>query len=147
MTNHNTEPHIPARLEGDLRSAFGGFQGVPREVDAAVLAMAAGAAVGARRRRGRRLGVSVAATAAAAAVVVLVWVVGPGVVHKTGQSPQIAATTTGDLNGDGRVDMLDALIEAERGGNGVDVNGDGKVDGADVDALAMSAVKLERGSL
>jgi hypothetical protein len=63
----------------------------------------------------------------------------------------VAAGLVGDLNGDGKVDMLDALIEAERvkagAGQGIDFNGDGRVDSRDVDAIAMSAVRLERGRL
>jgi hypothetical protein len=153
-TNFNNDPHIPTRLEGDLRSAFGGFGAVPAEVDRAVMGMvegvAAGAAVRRRRVAGRRV-VLMGGVAAAAAVVVMVWVVvGPGGTRKAdGPAGTLAAGVQGDLNGDGKVDMLDALIEAERvkGGGGADVNGDGKVDGADVDAIAISAVKLERGSL
>jgi hypothetical protein len=150
--SHNKDPHIPTRLEGDLRSAFGGFGGVPAEVDRAVLGMVEGVAAGARRRRwgsgGRRMVLMGAGVAAAAAVVVVVWVVGPDVARH-GKGGAVAAALAGDLNGDGKVDMLDALIEAERvkGGKGADVNGDGKADAADVDAIAMSAVRLDRGSL
>ena len=46
--------------------------------------------------------------------------------------------------------MLDALILAQRiqsGQPAPDINSDGKTDNADVDALALAAVKLERGSL
>jgi hypothetical protein len=158
MEPNQDNPHIPARLESDLRSAFGGFSAVPAEVDRAVLGMAQGVAEGASRRRRRvqgRLVLMGGGMAAAAAVVWMVWVMGPsfarrGVPAGVGGPGAVAATVAGDLNGDGRVDMLDALIEAERvkaGGKGIDFNKDGHVDRGDVDAIAMSAVKLERGSL
>ena len=57
----------------------------------------------------------------------------------------------GDLNHDGRVDILDAFALArqlKQGGTRnlqLDVNGDGVVDERDVAALAARAVKLERG--
>src|SRR5262245_41219878 len=117
-SNLHNDPHIPSRLEGDLRSAFGGLGGVPAEVDRAVLGMVEGVATGARRRRwqagSRRLTLIGAAVAAAAAVVVVVWVVGPfGSPNSVTRSGAGMATAgPGDLNSDGRVDMLDALVEA-----------------------------------
>ena len=91
------DPHIPTRLEGDLRSAFGGFGGVPAEVDRAVLGMVEGVAAGARRRRwgvgGRRVVLRGAGVAGAAAVVVVVWVVGPNVARRGGGT--VAAALAG----------------------------------------------------
>jgi len=156
-----TDPHIPARLESDLRSAFGGFSAVPAEVDRAVLGMVEGVAAGSARRRRRvqgRLVLMGGGVAAAAAVVWMVWALGPSFARKglptggAGSPGPMAAVLVGDLNGDGKVDMLDALIEAERVKTGaatkaIDFNRDGRVDSGDVDAIAMSAVKLERGSL
>lgn len=155
-SQHTPDPHIPARLENDLRSAFGGFGGVSAEVDRAVLGMVQGVAAGASSRRRRvqgRLVLMSGGVAAAAAVVWMVWAMGPNFARRGVPAPSgagaMAATVAGDLNGDGRVDMLDALIEAERlkAGKGIDFNKDGRVDSGDVDAIAMSAVKLERGSL
>jgi hypothetical protein len=66
----------------------------------------------------------------------------------------------GDLDGNGRLDMLDAFalarrlqgvaVPAGRGGDpglnpGLDFNGDGVVDGKDVDWLAGEAVRLRKG--
>jgi hypothetical protein len=161
MELNQDNPHIPARLESDLRSAFGGFSAVPSEVDRAVLGMAESVAAGAARRRRRvqgRLVLMGGGVAAAAAVVWMVWVMGPSLARKSlpgsysgaGGPAAMASTAPGDLNGDGKVDMLDALIEAQRvkaGGTAIDFNKDGRVDSGDVDAIAMSAVKLERGSL
>jgi hypothetical protein len=61
------------------------------------------------------------------------------------------AFAQGDLNRDGRVDILDAFVLARQlklGGTRnlqLDVNGDGVVDERDVAALAARAVKLEQG--
>jgi hypothetical protein len=62
-----------------------------------------------------------------------------------------SAFVRGDLNHDGRVDILDAFALARRLKEGetrnpqLDVNGDGVVDERDVAALAARAVKLEQG--
>ena len=62
-----------------------------------------------------------------------------------------ATFAQGDLNHDGRVDILDAFALARQLKQGatrnlqLDVNGDGVVDEQDVAALAARAVKLERG--
>ena len=62
-----------------------------------------------------------------------------------------SAFARGDLNHDGRVDILDAFALArqlKQGGTRnlqLDVNGDGVVDERDVAALAARAVKLEQG--
>src|SRR5881394_248688 len=141
-------PHIPARLESDLRSAFGGYSAVPSDMDRTILGMVEGVAAGSVRRRRRvqgRLVLMGGGVAAAAAVVWMVWVMGPSFARRglpTGLagSAAVASTTIGDLNGDGRVDMLDALIEAQRvktDANGIDFNRDGRIDSGDVDAIAM----------
>jgi hypothetical protein len=62
-----------------------------------------------------------------------------------------SAYARGDLNHDGRVDILDAFALArqlKQGGTRnlqLDINGDDVVDERDVAALAARAVKLERG--
>src|SRR5215510_1888357 len=116
MEPNQDNPHIPARLESDLRSAFGGFSAVPSDVDRAVLGMVEGVAAGAARRRRRvqgRLVLMGGGVAAAAAVVWMVWVLGPSFARRPLSSPAgsaaVASTLPGDLNGDGKVDMLDAL--------------------------------------
>lgn len=50
-----------------------------------------------------------------------------------------------DLDGSGRVDIVDAYLLAT-GLKAGDVNGDGRVDAADVEALAREAVSLGGGS-
>ena len=86
--------------------------------------------------------------AAAAALVVLVLRV--NLVHAP-SAPQVAQA--GDINHDGRVDILDAYIVAR----GIahhdplpaqwDVNGDGVVDQKDVDFIANQAVHVSGGTV
>ena len=51
-----------------------------------------------------------------------------------------------DLNRDGRVDVVDALLQAEliSAGKGQDVNGDKAIDESDIADIAQRAVDLER---
>jgi hypothetical protein len=89
--------------------------------------------------------------AAGAAAILLVAAI-PQFFRKAAPEPaRVAAFARGDLNHDGRVDILDAFALArqlEQGGARnlqLDVNGDGVVDERDVTALAARAVKLEPG--
>lgn len=53
-----------------------------------------------------------------------------------------------DFNGDGLVDIIDALMLARDidGGQGRDLNADGRIDRTDIDHLAARAVKLPGGA-
>lgn len=53
-----------------------------------------------------------------------------------------------DFNGDGLVDIIDALVLARDidGGQGRDLNADGRIDRTDIDHLAARAVKLPGGA-
>ncbi len=68
----------------------------------------------------------------------------------THQLPSLAALP-GDVNGDGRVDILDAYVLQRRLETAAalearwDINGDGRVDAQDVDAIAVESVKLDGG--
>jgi hypothetical protein len=66
--------------------------------------------------------------------------------------PVQVAAVRGDLDGNGRVDILDAFALARRlqgneRGQGLDANGDGVADEQDVQLLAALAVKLEGAPL
>jgi hypothetical protein len=71
---------------------------------------------------------------------------------ETGVQPQShgIADVREDLNGDGKVDILDAFMLAKklRGGAAselrLDVNGDGMIDRRDVETIAAHAVSLEK---
>ena len=160
------DPGLPAGLAGELRGLCRVPVSVETRVDEAVLAIARErAAVGARRvagvRRMTRWGMVAAAGLA----------VGVFLIARTawqGRSRPGHITLAQDINGDGVVDILDALaleraIEAQKpneprasatGRQGlpaatprsrsglVDLNGDGVVDRRDVDLIAMQAVGL-----
>ena len=103
------------------------------------------------RRGWMRRAVRLAPFAAAAMIGMVVWLNhGPSeqqlaVSHQPG-----GVTDSRDLNQDGRVDILDAMLLAKRleqGGTPArtpDLTGDGIVDRADVDAIALAAVALPR---
>jgi hypothetical protein len=129
---------------------FDAAPAVPPAVDAAILQDARG---GFSRRRRFHLAVRwVGATAAAAAAVIVVAVV----LHHGQPATHVAVNAgpavAGDVDGNGRVDMLDAFVlarkvDANATGNarGEDFNGDGVVDRRDVDAVAAMAVRLPGG--
>lgn len=133
---------------------------VPPAVDRAVME--------AFRRRFRpkvRWVVPAAGVAAAAALVLTVSLQNGGTPARVGSSPALPSAApsslvipglasspavpaiSGDLNGDGRVDILDAfsLAKAVKAGNAPlsdDMNRDGRADQFDVDLLARRAVAL-----
>ncbi len=137
---------------------------VPPVIDARILHDAA-AHLGRDAKRGRRgrlgwVGPAVASVAAVAACVLIGLRLIPrgsplAVVPGTGAtSPGTVATAPalrGDIDGNGKVDILDAFAVARgiRSGQPLpkawDVNGDGVVDQRDVDWLAARAVQVEPG--
>jgi hypothetical protein len=122
-------PELPA-LTRDLKAAYARPVPVPRDVEAAILAMPP------RPARRWRLGAGVAAAAAAAVALAVVMVYRP---HARGG-------LRGDVDGSGRVDILDALVLAKSLDAGTpasfDLTGDGRTDSRDVAAIAQSAVSL-----
>ena len=141
------EPELPSRLAAELRRLFDAGVGVPAAVDEAILRDAR--AGFARRRRfwlaARWIG---AGAAAAAAVVVLAM----NFYRDVPPTNVVTANVEGDVDGSGRVDIVDALLLAKKVEGGVapaamgeDVNGDGSVDRRDVDAVAAIAVRLPGG--
>jgi len=134
---------LPPELRDDLRSLFGAYVTVPPSVDEAVLAAARARFV---RRRGRiRLIRWTAAVAAAAAIAVLAYVLR----HPSPETRATVPTVREDIDGNGRVDILDAFVVArhiDAGGpldRAWDMTGDGTVGQDDVDIIAMQAVRLD----
>jgi Dockerin type I domain len=149
MARENEQFELPEALAEGLREAYTHRVEISAQRDRAVLG-AARVEFG-RRRRMRIVtwwGTGMAA-AIAAMIVVVVWL------HH-GQPQRTVAK--GDINADGRVNIVDALVLARHVANkdqvekGWDLNGDGVVDQQDVDALAAASVSLKgpvvaRGSL
>lgn len=150
------DPTLPPDLTSALRGAFGRGPAVPGRVDDAVLSAAHDAF--ARRRRLRLIvrwgtGVGTMAAAAVLAIALRPAPTAPDRPPLAATGPAAPATTTarGDLDGDRRVDMVDALLLARRLRAGPlaaaehpawDLTGDGRIDAADVDAIAAAAVRL-----
>lgn len=134
----------PEGLAEALRRMEANVAGVPPWVDLAV--MEASRRAFGQRRRARFVGRGAGALAGAAAVGLVVWALWP----TSAPGPTLAAQ--GDADGDGVVDMLDALIVSNGLRDGAapaawDMNGDGAVTRADVDLIAMSAVRLGAGTV
>ena len=88
---------------------------------------------------------------AAAAAVILWFVVSPFITPDVGRrSMEVAAAQ--DIDGNGRVNILDALALArniesnQTTGRPWDFNGDGEINRKDVDTVARSAVRLNKGT-
>lgn len=117
---------------------------LPPAVDLEVLAAARRSFE--QRRRARYVGRGAGALASAAAVGLAAWALWPS------QGTVTPSRLAGDADGSGVVDMLDALIVANGVRDGAapaawDINGDGAVTRADVDLVAMSAVRLGAGTV
>ena len=160
MTRHDPqhdaiEDKLPREVADDLRAVGRHHVYVPAAVDDAVLGAARQHLGGIRRRRRRRRVMAGAGAVAAAAVVALgVWIVWPGSLSSQPRSTHLAYTVPEDIDGSGRVDVLDAFALARQlereaqPSQASDVTQDGRVDQQDVDAIAREAVALtgERGS-
>lgn len=119
---------------------------VPPWVDEAILAQAQKQLASRQPKRKPRL-TWAWWTAAAAAVAFGVWISQPLLSRRSVPRPTLARE---DINGDGRVDILDAFALARALEHGAvrrpDLNGDGQVDLRDVDWVAARAVQLHKGS-
>jgi len=158
---HDPNPQIPPRLERQLRDAYRSldFPGTDAAFDRDMLAMAAkvGVAAGNRRKHAHRRfrrNLLTGLAAALAAGTITAWFAWPS--SKPAPANAVASANPRDLNADGRIDMLDALLLAERVDGGqlakqdvqqLDLNADDRVDSRDVKMLAADAVSLQRGTL
>lgn len=145
-----SQPQAPQQLIDDLAALYGAEVPVPPQVDRAVASRARQRFV--RVRRSRMILRLVEVGAAAAAILLVCWLVEfwpqpdqPG--RATAQ-----AADKHDLDGNGRVNILDAFVLARHVESAAaprsdwDVNGDGLVDRTDVDVVAMAAVALNRNT-
>jgi hypothetical protein len=154
----------------DLRSLFEPASSVPAEVDRAILDRAA-------RQLGRRRPIRLlrwaGPVAAVAAVVVFFFALDvrkepdPAPLknglkatraplrehYQAVRSSPASMISTADIDGSGRVDILDAfklarhIKSSARPDKKWDINHDGRVNRADVDAVAFTAVRLDKGVL
>ena len=142
---------VSRRFSDDLGSLFAPDRPVPPDIDRAV-------AQAARRhfaRPQRRLWWprwAVPATAAAAIAIACLWWAQPEKKASVTESPYaLQAAVATDIDGNGRVDILDAFvlakyIETRKPMDATwDFNGDGLIDRRDVDTVAFAAVRLDKG--
>jgi len=150
---NDVEQCVSDRFQTDLRGLFAPPGRVPPQVDQALMDQAHR-----RLAKPRRLIIRIrwaGGIAAAAAVIAIGVILYHGTTSHNHQSSivnhQSAAAGRADIDGNGRVDILDAFrlarhIEA-RGQTRTewDLNGDGQVDSGDVDLVAFAAVRLDKG--
>ena len=145
MSHPPDEFDLPPRLADALRAAYTHRVDVSPRVDTAVLAAAREKFD--RRRRLRlmaRWGTGLAAGLAALITVAVI-------LHHPAMP--LKSVAKGDVDADGRVNMVDALALARHVAAGHkldpkwDINGDGVIDQKDVDAIASAAVNLNQSGL
>ncbi len=143
------EAGVPDALRRDLSDLFASESGVPGSVDRAVERAAAARFGSGRRISVRRWGGLAAAAGLALVAGIVFWsltrpTTGPG---ERNSIQARRADGDADLNRDGNVDVLDALILAkavDAGDSPLDLTGDGATSAADVEALARRIVMLRR---
>ncbi len=159
-TSGEPELEAPQGLAEDLAALYAADVPVPPEVDETIIAMARERFVPRAQRPRRRLVLRwapVGALAAAAAVIILflfpALLMRPMPRASREAALAMKVSLREDIDGSGRVDILDAFllarhIESAAGPrNDWDMNGDGTVDRTDVDMIARAAVSLERSSV
>jgi hypothetical protein len=136
------DPRLPDSLISELSRVY--RTDLPRVSPDVDRLITSGARAHLARRSRLRLFWSVAGTVAAAIVVVCVLLVARPVRNVT-------ANAVDDVNGDGVVDIRDAMALQQQLDRGVtkahDVNGDGVTDRKDVDIIAQNAVRLPDGAV
>ena len=148
---------VSSKLSADLDALFEPQLPVPAEVDRAIMDKANRHFVRREFTKGgrRRLRwVGLWRIAAVAAIVIFAFSLDltkrP---EPTTNGPVFAETLPIDIDGNGRVDILDAfklarqIESADSAEIKLDVNGDGKVNRDDVDLVASAAVRLDKGVL
>jgi hypothetical protein len=132
------------RLPDALERAFVRLRAdrVPAEVDRSVLTQAAGHFA---QRRRRRWTVTVGSSLAAAGVIAVAFLS----FQRMNERVETQTARAEDVDGSGRVDILDAfalaraLAHGDRPKPALDFTHDGRVDRADVDHVAQIAVRIK----
>jgi hypothetical protein len=138
------DPVLPEALRGELSRLYRADARVPTDVDRVITNRAR-----AHLSRGSgRLRLLLLRTAGAAAAVAAVIAIAMLLIRTP---PPRLAHAVEDVNGDGVVDIRDALALQRSLDDGLtkghDVNHDGVTDRRDVDAVAMLAVRLDGGAV
>ncbi len=141
MDGDGPELMLPAGLLMDLKGLYGRPLSLTREQHEAILE-AADAELAPQRQSGLmrrwRLLTAGFGVSAAASIALILWLNTP-----------VNIRVAGDVNGDGRVDIVDALSLARKLQSGqtppprLDLNRDGVIDQRDVDLIAQQAVTPE----
>ena len=144
--DESAELRAPAELTRALRAFDAPKGAVPKAVDELILSNAHRHLASGRRRFAWRI----ATIGALAAAVAIVFILPEFTTHTP--TPPPVPVLAGDIDGNGRIDILDAFALArhiernEETAADWDVNADGRIDRRDVDALAKIAVRLNGGS-
>lgn len=139
----------PNRLGHALKQAYPLVSADLSDLDAAILSYA-NARLGRRRLHPRLLLIGTGLATAAGLALAAIIITSSRSTPSPAGSSIAQATSPDDLNGDGRVDILDALALAnflrQPGASGsspaTDINADGVTTAADIDALALRVVDL-----
>ena len=152
------DPKVADKLSTDLKALFRVHASVPPEIDRAVIDRARTHLV---RRWPKQTVRWTGAVAAAAAAIIFIFVLESP--RESGlEAPRFEKATSKmaadrmarprvDIDGSGRVDILDAFILAkhmesiDQPQTKWDLNGDGLINRKDVDTVAFAAVRLNRG--
>lgn len=152
MTAANSPIPPDEQLPGEIRQALVGLDGpgieIPRAIDTAILNEAKASFLRRQRFwRTARLWGAVAAAAAVVAIAVHLFVPSSLQNRSLAINQRQPLTQAADINHDGRVNILDAYVLAQKIKNhepldpAWDLNGDGVVDQKDVDLIAGMAVQ------
>ena len=141
-----TLPDLPQPLRAELSRLYRADASASTVIDQKILNRAR--AHFARRGRLRLLA---EVGAVAAVILIVIGIVVPMLSRTDHGMLQVKRESSGDVNIDGVVDIRDALLLARRIEQKQtrpinDYNRDGVVDARDVDAVAMMAVKIEKGT-
>ena len=150
--DNERELEVTKGLADDLSALYGAGVSVPREVDQAIVRMARERLAPRRRPRLVLRWAWAGAAAAAATVLLALWIVNTPERRSRVPAGEAHVRMKEDFDANGRVDILDAFAlarqmeSAHKPQEKWDMNGDGIVDRADVDRIAMAAVRLKRGT-
>ncbi len=164
--NEDSNLKVSSKFSADIKSLYQTKHKVPPEVDMAIIDRAnqhfAQKEFGKTKPRRFRL-VHLWKVAAAAAVIILAFSLNLTQKSQLQRPEQEQADRSvvvadiqnndNDIDHNGRVDILDAFtlakqIKSEKYNEAeCDINGDGMVDNKDIDAVALAAVRLDKGVL